>query len=70
MWSNGRNAEFNDAMGQGSIIKSTTIFEIKACEIAEGSPLFHTINKLMSKFDELEGRMSFVAPIFLLYLMM
>jgi hypothetical protein len=49
-------------MGQESIVKSTTRSELKASGIAEDSPLFHVMNKLMSKFDELEERM-FDAPI-------
>jgi hypothetical protein len=49
-------------MGQESIIKSTTIAEVKAHGSTEDSPLFHVMNKIMSKFDKLEERM-FGAPI-------
>jgi hypothetical protein len=49
-------------MGQASIVKSTTIVEVKAHGSTEDSPLFHVMNKIMSKFDELEERM-FGAPI-------
>jgi hypothetical protein len=49
-------------MGQASIVKSTTIAEVKAHGSTEDSPLFHAMNKIISKFDELEERM-FGAPI-------
>ena len=62
MWKNGRSGEFTGPMGQESIIKSTTIAEVKALEIDEDSPLFHTMVKLMSRLDELEER-KFGAPI-------
>ena len=62
MWNNSRNDKFTGLMGQESIVKSTTRSELKASGIAEDSPLFHVMNKLMSKFDELEERM-FDAPI-------
>jgi hypothetical protein len=44
-------------MGQGSIVKSTTTAEVKAHGSTEDCPLFHVMNKIMSKFDELEERM-------------
>jgi hypothetical protein len=62
MWNNGRNSEFTDLMGQESIVKSPTIAEVKAHGSIKDSPLFHIMNKIMSKFDELEERM-FDAPI-------
>jgi hypothetical protein len=62
MWNNGRSGEFTDSMGQASIVKSTTIAEVKANGSTEDSPLFHVMNKIMSKFDELEEKM-FGAPI-------
>jgi hypothetical protein len=62
MWNNGRSGEFIGSMGQASIVKSTTIVEVKAHGSTEDSPLFHVMNKIMSKFDELEKRM-FGAPI-------
>jgi hypothetical protein len=62
MWNNGRNGEFTNPIGQESVIKSTTIAEVKAHGSTEDSPLFHVMNKIMSKFDELEERM-FGAPI-------
>lgn len=62
MWSNGRNGEFTDPMGQESTVKSTTIAEVKALGIDEGSPIFHTMVKFMSRLDEFEERM-FGAPI-------
>jgi hypothetical protein len=62
MWNNGRNGEFTGSMGQASIVKSTTIAEVKAHGYTKDSPLFHVMNKIMSKFDELEERM-FGAPI-------
>jgi hypothetical protein len=49
-------------MDQESIIKSTTISEVNAHGMYEDSTLFHTMVKLMSRFDELEERM-FAAPI-------
>jgi hypothetical protein len=49
-------------MDQESIVKSTTISEVNAHRMYEDSTLFHTMVKLMSRFDELEERM-FVAPI-------
>ena len=57
MWNNGRNDEFTGPMGQESIIKSTIIAEVKAQGSTEDSLLFHAINKIMSKFYELEERM-------------
>jgi len=65
MWNNGFNGEFIGPMGQESIVKSTTRPEVKASGIAGGSPLFHIMNKLMSKFNDLEERM-FGAPIAIL----
>jgi hypothetical protein len=62
MWNNGRSGEFTSSMGQASIVKSTTITEVKAHGSTEDSPPFHFMNKIMSKFDELEKRM-FGAPI-------
>jgi hypothetical protein len=61
MWNNGRNGEFTNPIGQESAVNSTTIVEIKAHGSTEDSPLFHVMNKIMSKFDELEERM-FGAP--------
>jgi hypothetical protein len=40
MWNNGRNGEFTNPMGQESIIKSSTIAEVKARGITEDSPFF------------------------------
>jgi hypothetical protein len=48
-------------MGQESIVKSTIIAEVKAHGSTEDSTLFHVMNKIMSKFDELE-EMMFGAP--------
>ena len=56
MWKNGRSGEFTGPMGQESIIKSTTIAEVKALGIDEDSPLCHTMVKLMSRLNELEER--------------
>jgi len=61
MWINGRNDEFTSPMGQGRIVKSTTIVEVKAHGFTEDCPLFHAMNRIMSKFDELE-EMMFGAP--------
>jgi hypothetical protein len=47
-------------MGHGSIVTSTPA-EVKTSGITEGSPLFHAMNKFMSKFNKLEERM-FGAP--------
>jgi hypothetical protein len=44
-------------MGQESIVKSTIIAEVKAHGSTEDSTLFHVMNKIMSKFDELEEMM-------------
>ena len=49
MWNNNHNSEFTGPMGQESIIKYTTIVEIKALGIDEYSPLFHTMVKLISR---------------------
>ena len=57
MWNNGRNGEFTGPMGQESIIKYIIIAEVKAHGSTEDSLLFHDMNKIMSKFDELEERM-------------
>jgi hypothetical protein len=57
MWNNDRSGEFTGSMGHTSIIKSTTIAEVKAHGSTEDSPLFHVMNKIVSKFDELEERM-------------
>jgi hypothetical protein len=62
MWNNGRNGKFTNPIGQESVVKSTTIAEVKAHGSTEDSPLFHVMNKIMSKFDELEERI-FGAPI-------
>ena len=47
---------------QESIVKSTIIAEVKAHGSTEDSLLFHAMNRIMSKFDELEERI-FGAPI-------
>jgi hypothetical protein len=65
MWNNGSSGEFTGSIGQASIIKSTTIAEVKAHGSTEDSPLFHVMNKIISKFDELE-EMMFGAPIVIL----
>jgi hypothetical protein len=57
MWNNDCSSEFTGSMGHASIIKSTTIAEVKAHGSTEDSHLFHVMNKIMSKFDELEERM-------------
>ena len=57
MWNNGRNGEFTGPMGQESIVKYAIIAEVKAHGSTEDSLLFHDMNKIMSKFDELEERM-------------
>ena len=57
MWNNGRNSEFTGPMGQESIIKYIIIAEVKAHGSTEDSLLFHAMNRIMSKFDELEERM-------------
>jgi len=62
MWNNGRSGEFTSPIGHESIVKYTTIAEVKALGIDEDSPLFHTMVKLISRLDELEER-KFVAPI-------
>jgi hypothetical protein len=62
MWNNDRSGEFIGLMGHVSIVKSTTIAKVKAHGSTKDSPLFHVMNKIMSKFDELEERM-FGAPI-------
>jgi hypothetical protein len=59
MWNNGRSDEFTSSMGQASIV---TIAEVKAHGSTKDSPLFYVMNKIMSKFDELEERI-FGAPI-------
>jgi hypothetical protein len=56
MWSNSFKGIFTDPMGQESIIISTPRTKENASEIIEGSPLYHAMNKLISKFDELEKR--------------
>ena len=53
MW----NGEFNGPMGQESIVKYTIIAEVKAHGSTEDSLLFHAMNRIMSKFDDLEERM-------------
>jgi hypothetical protein len=65
MWNNGCSGEFTGSIGQASIIKSTTIAEVKAHGSTEVSPIFHVMNKIISKFDELDERM-FGAPIVIL----
>jgi hypothetical protein len=62
MLNSGRSGEFTGSMGQASIVKSTTIAEVKAHGSTEDSPHFHVMNKIMSKFDELAKR-KFGAPI-------
>jgi hypothetical protein len=62
MWNNGGNGNFTSPIGQEGVVKSTTIAEVKAHGSTEDSPLFHVMNKIMSKFDELEERI-FGAPI-------
>jgi hypothetical protein len=57
MWNN----EFTSSMGQASIVKSTTVAEVKAHGSTEDSSLFHVMNNIMSKFGELEEMM--FAPI-------
>jgi hypothetical protein len=59
MWKNGRNGEFTGSMGQARIV---TIAKVKAHGSTKDSPLYHVMNKIMSKFDELE-EMMFGAPI-------
>jgi hypothetical protein len=59
MWNNGHSGEFTSSMGQASIV---TIAEVKAHGSIEDSSLFHVMNKIMFKFDELEERM-FGVPI-------
>jgi hypothetical protein len=62
MWNNGGNGNFTSPIGQEGVVKSTTIAEVKAHGSTKDSPLFHVMNKIMSKFDELEERI-FGAPI-------
>jgi hypothetical protein len=62
MWNNGRSGEFTGPMGHESIVKYTTIAEVKALGIDEDSPLFHTMVKLMTTLGELE-EIKFGAPI-------
>jgi hypothetical protein len=62
MWNNGRNGEFTNPMGQESIVKSSTIAEVKTRGITEDSPFFDIMIKTMSEFDKLEERM-FGTPI-------
>ena len=62
MWNNGRNGEFIGPLGQESIVKYAIIAEVKAHGSTEDSLLFHAMNRIMSKFDELEERI-FGAPV-------
>jgi len=57
MWNNGRNGKFIGPLGQESIVKSTIIAEVKAQGSTEDSLLFHAMNRIMSKCDDLEERL-------------